>query len=322
MVNVYIAYAPKAHVEPVYIWDSLEYCDTDIYFFSGINFFDSEQAELLAENILEDSGNNLDDSLNKYIAIIKNQSLHEIFRPHKVSHQEIAALTKALNPYLRARDIAVGVFYNFKLFSSDKNAHIESFVIKKPDPNRLPITYTVRRNNLDPENINFTLTITSPKIIQKLELVTITIKDTLFGSFTSLPFGNELMQGVLNVLTWRLRMPEQVAKNDNIQILVQHNYADNKFLGYGRIHALIYTQVNQVINAFYFVSQDKKIAGYYDERGRSLEKEFLASPVHTTVATSNQQQRFHPVLKRACAITVPIIEGQLARRFLASLTVK
>jgi len=281
---------PKVQQDPVYIWDSQEYCDADVYASQASTLLSSAQAELLNKNIQEDS-------LNKFNLILKNQSLHEIFRPYKVSHQEIAALTKALDPYLRARDIAVGDFYNFKLYSSAKNIIIQSFVIKKLDPNRLPITYNITRNNLDQDNISFTLSITSPKITQKLELVTVRIKDTLFGSFASVPFGNELMQGVLNVLTWRMRMPDNVAKNDLIEILVQHNYADNNFLGYGKIHALVYTQAHQVINAFYFVSQDQKVAGYYDERGRSLEKEFLASPVYTTIATSNQQPRFHPVYK-------------------------
>ena len=292
---------PKIQAKPFLVWDWEEYCDQNNYqnnyLSQGLSLLDAAQAELLADIISEDQDTNPSDS-NKYLAILKNQSLHEIFKAHKVSHQEVAALAKTLSPHLRARDIAVGDFYNFKLSETPtKNFLIESFIIKKSDPNRLIITYTIKRKNLDPQDYNFLLTISTPEVINKLELVNITIKDTLFGSFASLPFGNELMQGVLNILTWRMKMPEQVAKDDKIQILVNSKYANNKFLAYGTIQALVYTQANQKINAFYFVSQDKKVKGYYDERGISLEKEFLSSPVSNAVATSNQQQRFHPVYK-------------------------
>lgn len=284
---------PRIQAKPIFIWDWEEYCDQDNYknnyFSQGLSLLDASQAELLTKIILED---------DKYFAILKNQSLHEIFKAHKVSHQEVTALAKALTPHLRARDIGVGDFYNFKIFETpSKNSLIESFTIKKLDQNRLPITYTITRKNLDPQNIQFLLSMSAPKIIQKLELFNIIINDTLFRSFASLPFGNELMQSVLNILTWRMKMPEQVAKGDKIQILVKSNYANNKFLSYGRIQALIYTQAHQKISAYYFVSQDKKIQGYYDEQGMSLEKEFLSSPVSNTVVTSNQQQRFHPVYK-------------------------
>jgi murein DD-endopeptidase MepM/ murein hydrolase activator NlpD len=283
---------PKTH-ETQLIWDWQEYCDHDTYkdkyFFEGQSYLDEEQAQGLA-NIPVDS--------NKYIAILKNQSLHEIFKAHHVSFQEIAALTKVLSSHVRAQDIAVGDFYNFELSNtSDKIFLIKSFTLKKLDQNRLPITYNIKRKNLDTHDTSFLLTLNSPQITEKLETFTITIKDTLFESFASLAYGNELMQAVLGVLAWRMKLPEHVNKNDQIQILVKSNYADNKFLGYNKIQALSYTQAHQTINAFYFASQDKKIEGYFDEQGVSLEKEFLVSPVANSTATSSQQLRFHPVYK-------------------------
>ena len=279
-VGIYFLYTlPKTNTKFSFVWDEQDYCEYD--YSQDFSVLDDEQANFLKEQSY------------KFLAILKNQSLHEIFKNYKINNEEILALTKALSPYIRARDIAVGDFYNFELASSQ----IKSFMIKKPDPNRLPITYIATRKSLGFNKPEFVLTISAPQVTQKLELVTITIKDTLFKSLANLPFGNELMQGALNILAWRMRLPEQVAKNDTMQILVKTNYADNKFLGYGRIEALVYTQAHQIINAYYFSSQDKKIEGYYDERGISLEKEFLVSPVHHSVATSNQQQRFHPVYK-------------------------
>lgn len=277
------------------VFDFEEYCDEGDYLSNAFSLMSIEQEEELAE-IMACPEDPLDDPIKLgFLAIEPNQSLHEIFKPHNISNQEIFALSAALNPHIRARDIAVGDYYKFTLQKVSGVNVIESFEIRKPDPNRLPISYVAKRvNNAKP---SFVITLSSPKISEKTALFEITVKDTLFASFSGLPFGHELMQRVMQVLAWRMRMPEQVAKNDKIKILVKQNFADKNFLSYGDIEAIIYEQSHQVIKAFYFTSQDKKIAGYYDETGMSLEKELMSSPTRVTVATSNQRLRFHPVYK-------------------------
>lgn len=286
---------PKAQTSELF-WDFEEYCDEEEYLKSGCSLYYPELEQEELEN-LPCPPDSFEDPLKQgYLAIEQHQSLHEIFRPHNVSNQEIAALTEALNPYLRARDIAVGDFYKFTIKNSLGANIIESFEIQKPDQNRLPISYEAKRLSMG-SKASFDITKRSPKISEKTAFIEVQVKDTLFGSFSTLPFGHELMQRVMLILAWRLRLPEKVTQKDTIKILVQQNFIDKKFLGYGNIEAIIYEQANQTVRAFYFSSQDKKISGYYDETGASLEKELMTSPARITVATSNQSLRLHPVYK-------------------------
>lgn len=92
-------------------------------------------------------------------------------------------------------------------------------------------------------------------------------------------------------------MPEEVAHNDQIELLVKKKFVDNEFIGYGNIESVYYRQQSRTLFAARFVSQDQKIMGFFDEAGVSLEREFLSSPVHEATATSDQKWRFHPVRK-------------------------
>jgi murein DD-endopeptidase MepM/ murein hydrolase activator NlpD len=94
-----------------------------------------------------------------------------------------------------------------------------------------------------------------------------------------------------------MRMPDEVFSKDHIEILVTKRYAENNFIGYGKIQAVYYRQAQRTLFASHFRSKDGKIDGIYDETGKSLEKEFSLSPVYETVATSDQNWRFHPVRK-------------------------
>jgi murein DD-endopeptidase MepM/ murein hydrolase activator NlpD len=284
-----------------YTYDWEEYCDEDNY----LSFYESVY---YPEVLL------ITEEKNNYTTILANQNLHEIFRPFNINHQEIAALSKTLSMHVRARDIATGDLYNFKIGRENNTNIIENFTLEKLDPNRVPITYKLTRNSTQ---ASFDINISFPQITKQVKYIEISVKDTLFGSFSHLPFGNELMQRVMTVLSWRMRMPEHVNKNDAIKILVVHNYAHEKFIGYGDILALIYEQTHQVVKAFYFTSSDQKVAGYYDQDGNSLEKEFLASPVRTTVATSNQQLRFHPVYKTRMKHNGTDYRGSIGTDFLS-----
>lgn len=267
------------------IVDIDESCDEECYLTYGSSSISIE--ELNAPVVAEDSVGT-EPAQAGFLTIMPNQSLHDILKAHQVSDQEIMALTKAFSPHIRAKDLAVGDLYFFKL----DNKKIESFTIKKLDPNRLPITYEAKTQN---GQIN--VITKAPPTTEEDAYIQIKIKDTLFKSFQSLEYGNELMQRLMGVFAWRMRMPEKITKEDSVEIVVTKIFAEQKFIGYGRIKSVIYTQPHQTLKAFYFQSKDRIIRGYYDENGVSLEKEMMLAPVSLVTATSNQQLRFHPVIK-------------------------
>jgi murein DD-endopeptidase MepM/ murein hydrolase activator NlpD len=223
-------------------------------------------------------------------------TLHSILSSKNVSSQEIFTLGAALKPYLRAKDISPGDLYNYDLLKIDnKSSIVKSFTIRKLDQNRVPITYIITRTSAESQNPNFNVELSAPEIREELSMVSLTVKGTLYRSFSELAFGTELMQRLMNVFAWRMKMPEEVMSNDKIDILVTKRFIADDFIGYGRIQSALYQQKQRTLFANYYKSKDGKISGFFDQLGKSLEKDFLISPVWETTATSNQRWRLHPV---------------------------
>lgn len=226
------------------------------------------------------------------------QTLHSILRPNKVSEHEIAKLSTALHPFLRARDLAAGDLYRFKLVAADpQNNLVDHLVIRKLDPNRIPIIYRAYRTGLDPRETKFTVLVKEPAITDELALIELTVGNTLYQTFSQIPFGTELMQRLMGVFAWQMRMPEDVLPGDHIEMLVIKRYIQGEFIGFGKIESAYYRQKIRSLFGIYFSSEDQKIQGFFDEHGKSLEREFAYSPVYETIATSNQKWRLHPVRK-------------------------
>lgn len=262
------------------IYDFEDYCDEGDYLLNGSTHFEPEKKLELAPGI-------------EFLTIEDGQTLHSILRPNKISEQEIHSLGLAINPYLLARDLSAGDFYYFSLVKVDEETNtLSTFLIKKLDQNRLETLYEVKK-----VEDSFTVVVTQPKIEEKQETIKLIVKSTLYNTFNQLPFGTELMQRLMEVFAWQMNMPKDVADGDSIELLVSKKYALGEFIGYGKIHSVYYHQNLKSLFAIYFSSSDGKIQGFFDEHGKSLEKEFAYSPVLETTATSSQQWRMHPIRK-------------------------
>lgn len=262
------------------------YCDEHGY----LDFGSSE--EILARS----------DALKKpedqFLMIEDGQTLHSILRPLNISEQEIAMLGTALKPYLLPRDLAMGDLYQAVTKAvNPSESLVTQLIIKKLDPNRVPITYRVTRSGPNLTDAEFQVELLIPPVTEERALIELTVKGTLYQTFNELRYGNELMQRLIGIFPWHLRMPEDVADGDKIEIFAVKKYALGEFIGYGKIQSVYYRQAARTHFATFFVSQDQKIQGFFDEHGISLEKEFAYSPVFETTATSSQNARMHPIRK-------------------------
>lgn len=233
----------------------------------------------------------------EFSVIANGETLHRILRPKGVSEREIAAIGLALRPYLRPRDLAAGDLYRYNIVLVEKTNIIENFIIRKLDSNRVPILYTAERSNKNINDAKFTVKVHEPIVTEEFGYIALQVKGTLYQTFSQIEFGNELMQRLMGVFAWKMQMPKEVLPGDKIEILVTKKFTLGKFIGYGQIQSVSYQQPTRTLSGTFFQSSDKKIKGFFDNSGKSLEKEFALSPVYETTATSNQRFRKHPILK-------------------------
>lgn len=102
-----------------------------------------------------------------------------------------------------------------------------------------------------------------------------------------------------DIFGWDIDFGRQLRPGDTFRVIYQTRYLNGKYIGDGDIIAAQLTSnaQNDVYNAFLVKDGDKTI-GYFDEKGNSMKKAFLRSPVDYVRITSRfNPKRFHPVLK-------------------------
>ena len=95
----------------------------------------------------------------------------------------------------------------------------------------------------------------------------------------------------------------ELQPGDRFELAVEKQFRDNhQFAGYGPILAAEFTNAGRRVRALRFAT-DGGSPGYYDERGGSMRRFFLASPLkfQPVVTSAFSRARMHPVLREVRA---------------------
>lgn len=124
------------------------------------------------------------------------------------------------------------------------------------------------------------------------------VQSSLYVAMRALGEGGALVSRFVDVFAWDIDFYRQPKKGDTFKVIVEKQFADERFVGYGRVLAAEYVNAGEVHRGFAFTSKDEKVAGYFDENGNAREKTFLKNPLEIALITSSYGQRFHPILRR------------------------
>lgn len=110
--------------------------------------------------------------------------------------------------------------------------------------------------------------------------------------------------GISDVITWKfadifawdINFFLDPRKGDTFQIIFEQKYAEGKFAGYGDIIAAKYISSGKKFMAFGLRDSLGRIQ-YYDENGKSVQKQFLKAPLKfSRISSGFSHSRKHPVL--------------------------
>lgn len=124
------------------------------------------------------------------------------------------------------------------------------------------------------------------------------VQSSLYVAMRAIGEGAALVSRFVDVFAWDIDFYRQPKKGDTFKVIVEKQFAEGRFIGYGRVLAAEYVNAGEVHRGFAFTSKDEKVAGYFDENGRAREKTFLKNPLEIALVTSRYGQRFHPILRR------------------------
>ncbi len=224
-------------------------------------------------------------SLMDSYSIKKNSSVHQSLKETGLSSRLIGKIIEEADSNINLRFIQPGT--RFTIFKKwDGSFDRISFVI---DPvNHLEITKSNEDWSSEIKEIK-----TTREIIHFVGF----IKDSLWSSAIEQKIPPNVIIQFAEVFGWQVDFSREVQKGDQWRFSVEKLFAHGEFLDWGKIIYGEYQNRKKTHKAYLY--RDKNIQGYFDDKGQSLVKVFLKSPIKFGQVTSGfSRRRYHPIHRR------------------------
>ncbi|MBN2466473.1 M23 family metallopeptidase [candidate division WOR-3 bacterium] len=123
------------------------------------------------------------------------------------------------------------------------------------------------------------------------------IKGSLWNSMIDMGETPALVVNYAEILSYEVDFLTEVSEGDSFELLLDKCYVDSAFYRDGRIHAVHFKGRAGNYYGFYYRSPSGH-HDYYNDKGQSLRKTVLRSPLQFAKVTSHFGNRFHPILRR------------------------
>lgn len=132
----------------------------------------------------------------------------------------------------------------------------------------------------------------------KLVYVEGTVKVNFFNSVLATNERAIFAIRLADVFTYDIDFAREIRDGDTFSALVEKQYKEGQFIGYGRIIGATFVNKGKKYEAFlYHDSEDEQKICYYNRNGDALQKAFLRTPVHfTRISSHYTMARKHPIL--------------------------
>ena len=125
------------------------------------------------------------------------------------------------------------------------------------------------------------------------------VKDSFWSSGMEAKLNPYLIVSFAEVFAWQVDFSREVRNGDQWRFSIEKLFANGEAVGWGKILFAQYTNQGEEFKAYYYKNEDSDIQGHFDEKGDSLRKVFLKSPMKFgRISSRFSRRRFHPVQKR------------------------
>lgn len=241
---------------------------------------DTSKAHIKKYGFIADSLNEVDGRINR------NQTFSDILQDHNVPFKRILTIASKAKDTFDVRKIRSNKHY--KLFKENDSTNTVKYFVYEKDP----VNYVVF-------DIADTINIYEYKkeISIKEKVVTGYIREgsSLFLSLEEKNNDPELAIELSEVFAWQINF-FGIQKGDFFKAIYEEKLVDGKPVGIGRILSAQFNHWGEDYFAFLFEQNGKE--AYFDENGKSLQKQFLKTPLKfSRISSGFSYNRLHPILK-------------------------
>ncbi len=143
-------------------------------------------------------------------------------------------------------------------------------------------------------------TVLAEKIMRPVDTVKCvirgTIENSLWHSLLKLGGTPELVVEFAEILRYDIDFFTECNNGDTFELLADRLEVDGRFYRFGRVYAVHYRSRTDNVYGFYYQDPTGRW-DYYNEKGQSLRKTVLRSPLSFARVSSYFGMRFHPILR-------------------------
>ena len=219
--------------------------------------------------------------------IQKGENFNEILKSYKIPQPEIEKIRTQINKFTNLNSLKIGTNLIFTIKKNKKDVEIEK------------ITFPVSRTIKIIVKKNFDGTFFAKKIVTKLFKKNILAEGIIENSLYSAAIKKKVHPNIIiefaRIYGFEIDFQRDIRKNDRFQILYEAFVDENKdFYETGNIIYASMISQNKEISLYRF--KDKKFEGYFNSKGKSIEKALMKTPINGARLSSNFGLRKHPIL--------------------------
>ena len=248
------------------------------------SFLSNNQTVLLKNYIF----NKIKSPYLEYDYIVKNNdTIESILKKFSVKRDEIAFVVKKIKKQ-KLSNILPGQKIQFILKKSSNGKDLEIFKINYPISKTTFVRIDKRK-----DGINITKNIT--QLFKKNVVVEGRISNNLYSSATSSGMEPSIIIEFARIFGFEVDFQRDIRKGDKFQVMYERYFDDrNKQIKTGKILYAYLNVNNQKIKLYRF--ETKNDFDFYDEKGRSIRKALMKTPINGARLSSPFGNRKHPIL--------------------------
>jgi murein DD-endopeptidase MepM/ murein hydrolase activator NlpD len=133
----------------------------------------------------------------------------------------------------------------------------------------------------------------------KVEQAAGTIESSLYESVHKAGESSALVALLVDLFAWDINFYTDTHPNDHWKVVIEKQYHGGQFYKYGRLLAAEYGGRVGTFRAFYWAPNAQTPGRYFDDKGQSVAKSMLKTPLRfVRISSKFDRHRFHPVLHR------------------------
>ena len=248
-----------------------------------ITFSQQESAISLEEEAL------VSDSLNPEFIINEGDTLSSILDEANISSPEAIAIIEAFSKKYNPRKLNIGTVIEFHF--NKKNDGVIAFS-----------SMVVSINNLKKVEVSLNASneFSASELVVPLTRQVIhqrgVIKNSFISTALNLSIPSSAIMSMIRSFSYDVDFQRDVKQGDEMEVVMEKFYTeDGKLSHTGNILYSSLTLGDKKIAIYHFTHPDGQVA-YYNEKGESIKKEFLRTPINAARISSKFGMRNHPVL--------------------------